>query len=164
MPLSFIKPTVGGDSGAWGTKLNAALDAIKSFVDGLETSVGAAVAKAGDTLSGLLNLHTVTQAHVHVSSGSSVSLDLSAAQSFDLTVSGATSIAFTNAPATAGALSGFILRLVNGGSAAVTWPASVDWPGGSAPTLTTSGTDLLVFTSDDQGSTWRGAVAILDAR
>lgn len=164
MPLSLTKPTVGGDNGAWGTKLNTALDAITSFVNGLETSIAARVAKAGDTLSGLLNLNTVTQAHVHVASGSSVTLDLSTAQSFDLTVSGATTVTFANAPSTANALSGFLLRLVNGGSAAVTWPASVDWPGGTAPSLTPSGTDLLVFTSDDQGATWRGAVAISDAR
>ena len=164
MSLSVSKPTVGGDNGAWGTKINAALDAITAFVNELETSIGAAVAKAGDTLSGLLNLKTVTQAHQHVASGPNVSLDMSAAQSFDLTITGATVIAFTNAPATANALSGFILRLVNGGSAAVTWPATVDWPGGSAPTLTVSGTDILVFTSDDQGATWRGAVAVLDAR
>ena len=40
MPLSITKPTVGGSSNTWGTEVNAALDAIKSFVDTLETGLG----------------------------------------------------------------------------------------------------------------------------
>ena len=47
-----------------------------------------------------------------------------------------------------------------------TWPASVKWAGGSAPTLTQGETkvDVLVFITDDGGTTWRGAVSILDSR
>jgi hypothetical protein len=40
---------------------------------------------------------------------------------------------------------GFTLVLTNGGSQTVTWPASVDWPAGTAPTLTAAGVDKLVF-------------------
>ena len=47
-----------------------------------------------------------------------------------------------------------------------TWPAAVKWAGGSAPTLTQGETkvDVLVFITDDGGTTWRGAVSILDSR
>lgn len=54
---------------------------------------------------------------------------------------------------------GFILYLTNGGSQTVTWPASVDWPGAAAPTLTATGIDILVFTTIDGGTTWYGNVA-----
>jgi hypothetical protein len=41
----------------------------------------------------------------------------------------------------------------------ITWPASVDWPSATAPTLTASGTDVLVFITCDGGTTWYGFVA-----
>lgn len=46
------------------------------------------------------------------------------------------------------------------GGWSVTWPASVKWPGGTAPTITStaSKTDKFVFTAID-GSSWLGSVA-----
>jgi len=46
------------------------------------------------------------------------------------------------------------------GSRTVTWPASVDWPGATAPTLTATAlrADKFVFTAID-GSNWLGSVA-----
>jgi hypothetical protein len=46
------------------------------------------------------------------------------------------------------------------GSRTVTWPASVDWPGATAPTLTATASkaDKFVFTAID-GSNWLGSVA-----
>jgi len=46
------------------------------------------------------------------------------------------------------------------GSRTVTWPASVDWPGATAPTLTSTASkaDKFVFTAID-GSNWLGSVA-----
>jgi hypothetical protein len=60
--------------------------------------------------------------------------------------------------------SGFILKLANGGAFSVAWPASVKWPSGTAPTLTVSGTDVLVFVSDDNGTNWRGVLSMADSR
>ncbi|MBF0453624.1 MAG: hypothetical protein HQL72_02265 [Magnetococcales bacterium] len=59
---------------------------------------------------------------------------------------------------------GFTLILSNGGSQAVNWPASVDWAGGTAPTLTTVGTDVLVFVTVDGGTLWHGMVASGDSQ
>lgn len=56
----------------------------------------------------------------------------------------------------------FKLYLTNGGSQTVNWPASVDWEGGTAPTLTASGVDILIFTTVTGGTTWFGFVAGLD--
>ncbi len=67
----------------------------------------------------------------------------------------ATTFTFSNPPAS-GKAGSFTLILTNGGSQTVTWPASVDWADGSAPTLTTSGVDVLSFVTTDGGTTWRG--------
>lgn len=79
------------------------------------------------------------------------------------TSTGITTWTFSNPPAT-GIAGGFVLKLTNGGAFAQTWPTSVKWPGGTAPTLTASGVDVLVFLTDDAGTTWRGVASQLDSR
>jgi len=56
----------------------------------------------------------------------------------------------------------FTLFLTNGGSQTVNWPAAVDWAGGSAPSLTSSGVDVLTFSTLDAGTIWYGFAAGLD--
>ena len=88
----------------------------------------------------------------------SKTIDLTAGNSVTATTTGATTWTFSN-PTASDELCGFVLKLVNGGSATQTWPASVDWPAATAPTLTTSGTDVLVFITCDGGTTWYGFTA-----
>jgi hypothetical protein len=52
----------------------------------------------------------------------------------------------------------FALKLTISSSAVPTWPTSVDWPGGSAPTLG-NGTHVLGFLTFDGGTSWVGVVA-----
>ena len=85
-------------------------------------------------------------------------IDLTAGNSVTATTTGATTWTFTGASASP-ELCGFSLKLVNGGSATQTWPTTVDWPAATAPTLTTSGTDVLVFITCDAGVTWYGFTA-----
>ena len=85
-------------------------------------------------------------------------IDLTLGNSVTATTTGATTWTFSN-PTASDELCGFSLKLVNGGSATQTWPGSVDWPAATAPTLTTSGTDVLVFITCDGGTTWYGFVA-----
>jgi hypothetical protein len=85
-------------------------------------------------------------------------IDLTAGNSVTATTTGATTWTFSN-PTASDELCSFSLKLVNGGSAAQNWPSSVDWPSATAPTLTTSGTDVLVFITCDGGTTWYGFVA-----
>ena len=76
---------------------------------------------------------------------------------FTKTISGATAFTFSNFPA-----SGFTmltLKLTNGGSAAVTWPASVKWSGGTVPALTAAGVDIINLFTDDGGVTVYGILA-----
>ena len=72
-----------------------------------------------------------------------------------------TTFTFSNPP-TSGKAGSFTLILTNGGSQTVNWPAAVDWAGGTAPTLTTAGVDVLTFTTVDGGTIWYGFAAGLD--
>lgn len=87
-------------------------------------------------------------------------LSCTAAQVFTATITGATTFSFTNASA----YDEIVLHLTNPGSAAITWPASVDWPGGTAPSLTAAGVDVLVFVTHNGGTIWRGALAMKDVK
>ena len=97
----------------------------------------------------------------NVSGGTTVNLELGNYAS--ATAVGAVTWTFANPPtgARAGSL---ILELTNGGAYTQYWPASVRWPSGSAPTLTSSGVDVLVFITDDAGSNWRGAITMANSR
>ena len=72
-----------------------------------------------------------------------------------------TTFTFSNPPTT-GTAGSFTLILTNGGSQTVNWPAAVDWAGSTAPTLTTSGVDVITFTTIDAGTIWYGFAAGLD--
>lgn len=69
-----------------------------------------------------------------------------------------TTFTFSNPSATGTACS-LTLILTNGGSQTVNWPASVDWEGGTAPTLTAAGVDVLTFVTVDGGTIWYGFAA-----
>lgn len=95
--------------------------------------------------------------------GATRTLDLNDANFFSATLDQACTFTFSDPPAS-GDFGAFVLELTNGGAFAITWPASVDWPGGTAPTLTASGVDQLVFTTRDAGTTWLGFTAGLDIK
>lgn len=90
-------------------------------------------------------------------------LDLTAASYFVHTATANTTFVFNNPPAS-GQAQVFVLRLTNGGAFTITWPATVDWPGGIAPTLTASGVDILVFVTDNGGGIYHGQLARKDSR
>lgn len=66
-----------------------------------------------------------------------------------------TTFTFSNPPAS-GAAGSFTLILTNPGSQTINWPASVDWPGGTEPTWTVAGVDVISFLTTDGGTTWLG--------
>jgi hypothetical protein len=82
-------------------------------------------------------------------------IDLSAGGYFTKTISGTTTFTVSNVPS-AGNTSSFVLDLTNGGSATVNWWSGTKWAGGTAPTLTSSGRDVLGFFTHDGGTTWSG--------
>lgn len=95
--------------------------------------------------------------------GATRTLDLNDANFFSATLDQACTFTFSDPPAS-GDFGCFVLELTNGGAFAITWPAAVDWPDGTAPTLTASGVDQLVFTTRNAGTTWFGFVAGLDIK
>ena len=89
-------------------------------------------------------------------------IDCSAGNYFTKTASGGLTWTVTNVPST-GAFS-FLLELTNGGTGTQAWMSGIKWPGGTAPTLTTSGVDVLGFITDDGGTTWRGVALMTDSK
>ena len=96
--------------------------------------------------------------------GGTQDIDISAGNVASATVdTSANTFTFSNPPAT-GKCGSFTLILTNGGSQTVNWPGSVDWAGGTAPTLTTAGVDVLTFTTVDAGTRWYGFLAGADMK
>lgn len=67
---------------------------------------------------------------------------------------------FSNWPTSGdhGTLTIYRVKDATGTSRTISWPSSVDWPGGTAPTLTqtTSAVDIFVFTTVDGGTRVHG--------
>ena len=106
----------------------------------------------------LLDYGEVTNA-IGSTGGGTQDIDLTLGNVVTLTVdTSANTFTFSN-PTASDEGCGFTLYITNGGSQTVTWPASVDWPSATAPTLTAAGVDILVFTTVDGGTTWFGNVA-----
>jgi hypothetical protein len=95
--------------------------------------------------------------------GTAATINFESANFFSATSTAATTWAFTN-PVASGDFGGFVLELNNGGAYTQTWPAAVDWPAGTAPTLTASGKDLLVFVTREGGTIYHGMAASLDSK
>ena len=95
--------------------------------------------------------------------GATRTFDLETGNFFSATLDQASTFTFSN-PVASGDFCGFVMELTNGGAFTITWPASVDWAGGTPPTLTAAGVDQLVFTTRDGGTTWFGLVAGLDIK
>lgn len=94
--------------------------------------------------------------------GGTIDLDLEDGNYFTGTVDTSTTTFTFSSPPETGRAGTFTLKLTNGGSQTVNWPASVRWAGGTEPTLTSSGVDTLVFETIDAGTTWDGYTAGLD--
>ena len=73
------------------------------------------------------------------------------------------SFTISNAP-TSGIYGKFKLILTNGGTVADPWHSSVKFAGGTTPTLTTSGIDILIFETIDGGTNWYAVVEGLDMK
>lgn len=89
-------------------------------------------------------------------------IDCTSGNFFTKTATGALSWTISNAPASRAY--SFLLELTNGGTGTQTWFTGTKWPGGTAPTLTASGVDLLGFITDDGGTTWRGVQLMKDSK
>ncbi len=94
--------------------------------------------------------------------GGTQDIDITLGNVVSATVDTSTNTFTFSNPSITGKSCSFTLYLTNGGSQTVNWPATVDWSGGTAPTLTASGLDVIAFTTLDAGGTWYGFAAGLD--
>ena len=95
------------------------------------------------------------------STGGAATLNCQDGNVFSHTLTEDVTYTFSNAPAS-GRSFGFVLKVVQDSTArTITWPASVDWAGATAPTLSTGSgdVDVFVFFTVDNGTTWYGFTA-----
>lgn len=88
-----------------------------------------------------------------LASAATQTLNLGTATEFTMTITAATTIAFTNT-LLAGTSEVVYIRFTNAGSAAITWPTGTQFAGGTAPTFTTSGIDLVGVKYDSTSATY----------
>lgn len=95
------------------------------------------------------------------SSGSTETLDLADGNVHDVTLTANCTFTFAAVDATRARSFTLLLRQDGTGGRDVTWPGSVVWAGGSAPTLdtTASTTAVLTFFTLDGGTSWYGFAA-----
>ena len=130
-----------------------------------DIAIGSAIAGADNQLGrvNLIDYGEVTNA-IGSTGGGTQDIDVALGNNVVATVdTSANTFTFSN-PTACDELCGFTLFLTNGGSQTVNWPGSVDWAGGTAPTLTTAGLDILVFITTDGGTIWHGMVASADSK
>ena len=96
--------------------------------------------------------------------GGTQDIDVTAGNVVTATVDTSTNTFTFSNPSATGKACSFTLILTNGGSQTVNWPSSVDWADGSAPSLTSSGVDILTFTTVDAGTIWYGFAAGTDMK
>jgi hypothetical protein len=89
---------------------------------------------------------------------SALNIDCSLGNYYTKTISSNSTFTFSNAPSN-GTVYAFTLELTHN-SGTVTWPASVSWPGNTAPTLTNSKIHIFTFVTRNNGSKWFGSSSI----
>lgn len=138
----------------WASSNPNAWIAVFGWIDNAIQAAGAGGAQSGDQPNTAVNLGAAVSG--------STNIDLALGNYFYGTVTGNTTFAMVN-QLTAPFVNAFTMEITNGGAHTLSWPAGMKWPGGSPPAFTASGTDILVFTSRDNGVVWRGAMAEADS-
>jgi len=140
-----------------------------NYVDGVTSNVQTQLdAKVGATYTGDVDItgefiaDSYNESYAAVTSTSNATtINCEAGNTFSHTLTEATTFTFSNPPAT-GTAYAFTLKIVQDSTArAITWPASVDWPAATAPTIsaTSGAVDVFVFLTHDGGTIWYGFTA-----
>jgi hypothetical protein len=97
---------------------------------------------------------------VTVGSITASDIDLSTGNYFADTLAANTTYTISNA----GAVQAFQLEVTGASTYTITWPSSIEWAGGVAPSAPANGeTDVFTFTTDDGGTTYTGVKSIDNA-
>ena len=129
-----------------------------------DNSVKFATTSVGADVTGELIADSYNETYAAVTSSSNATtVNCHNGNAFSHTLTENTTFTFSNPPASGTAYS-FSIEIIQDASASgftVTWPASVDWPSATAPTLTAtaSAKDVFIFTTRDGGTNWYGFTA-----
>lgn len=129
-------------------------------------TVEASKTVTADAVGTTTNLKTKKQTEVVNAIGTvstSTAIDFSAGNVVTAVLASGGSFTITNPPTT-GTYGKFKFILTNGGTVADPWPGTVKFAGGTTPTLTTSGIDILTFETIDAGANWYAVVDGLDMK
>lgn len=138
---SWVMPTDGGSSDAWGSILNTLFSDIDNQMKVVADAANAKLPSAGGTLTGNLSLKSAATAVTTKGSVSGAqSLDCSLGSFFTLTCSGPVALTLDNVP-TGGTA---IVVYITNGAAGFTHPTGTLWAAGAPPTLS-SGTDVIGY-------------------
>jgi len=134
-------------------ELAAALGNDANFSATMTAALAAKASSADPTFTGATALNGPMQSTVNAVPA--LDIDCSQGSFHTKTINANSTFTFSNPPA-AGNVFMFMLTLTHT-SGTVTWPDSVVWPNGTAPSLTAGKTHQFVFTTSDGGTIWRGA-------
>ena len=144
-----ITGTVNATGGWSGTFTASGIQTLAAAIAGADNQIGRV---------NLIDYGIITNA-IGSTGGGTQDIDLTLGNSVSATVdTSGNTFTFSN-PTASDEFCGFTLVLTNGGSQTVTWPGTVDWAAATAPTLTASGVDILVFFTVDGGTIWHGMVS-----
>ena len=147
------------------------------YVDGSIDDVHLAIAKlslSGGTMSGetifadqLVTRPTIkdySETKTALSAAATVDIDLEDGNVFTLTADQNTTFTFSNPSPTGKSCSFTLIWTQDSSDRTITWPASVDWAGGSAPDVTSGSgkIDVYTFFTLDAGTIWYGFQAGAD--
>jgi len=165
---TFTLPTSDGSAGQL-LKTNGS--GVLSFVADTDTGITSVVQDTTPQLGGELDGQDNTVSKVNLkdygevnnaigaTGGGTQDIDLTLGNYVTATVDTSTNTFTFSNPTASDEGCSFTLILTNGGSQTVNWPGTVDWPSATAPTLSATGTDILVFTTNNGGSLWHGMIA-----
>ncbi len=145
-------------STAWDVS-TASYDSVSADLSSQDTNIWSLYLKSDGTkmyVAGVTGGSTVYQYSIQGTDPYAATIDIENGNYHSITSStGGISFTLSN-PVATDDVTKLWIKIVNGGSATCTFPASVSWDGGTAPSFQASGTDLVELITDDGGTTWRG--------
>jgi hypothetical protein len=101
--------------------------------------------------------------HALTAAAGAVTINRALGEIQDVTLVGNVTLSITGWPGSS-QFARLVIRITNPGTYTVAWPAGTKWPGANVPTVTSSGTDLVIFTSFNGGATVYGSMVGQDFR
>lgn len=138
------------------------------------TVANAALPKSGGTMSGETvfadqlvtrpEIKDYSETKTALSPAATVDIDLTSGNVFTLTADQNTTFTFSNPSPTGKACSFTLIWTQDSSDRTITWPGTVDWAGGSAPSVTSGAAkiDVYTFFTLDAGTIWYGFQAGAD--